>query len=290
MSERIGIGDLHGIHIFRDFSDEDLTRLTELFEPVLAKEGDVLFTQGEPAGAFYILTAGEVSLRQDEREVYLLRPPCIVGELGATTGLSRHCRAVAGPAAVLHRIDAARLHDFCARNPAIGLAFHRALLTSAAHKIAHDQRRNAEMREHIITTQKAMKQLRDFILQSPDSPISAHVHDALEGLIQQNRRANYRVEPPTALAAQLRLDDGRIGNIVELSRSHLNVRLPGALPKPNDDLAGVLVLAGPEIPISGRILRVQGDRIVVVLDLLLDEFATALEGYLTRVQMFDFLV
>ena len=292
MSETIGItpAELRGIHIFQDFSDEDLRRMAELFQPVLAKEGDVLFTQGQPADAFYLLIAGEVSLRQDEREVYLLKPPCIVGELGATTGLARHCRAVVGPGTTLRRADAARLHDFCSRNPDMGLRFYRSLLDAAAHKIAHDQRRTAEMREHIITTQKAMKGLREFVLESPDTPISGRVHDVLEGLIQQNRRANYRVEPPAALAAELRLDDGRAANVVELSRTHLNVRLAGALPKANDEISGVLALSGPEIPISGRVLRVPGDRMVIVLDLLLDEFATVLEGYLTRVQMFDFLV
>jgi len=146
------------------------------------------------------------------------------------------------------------------------------------------------MREHIIVTQKTMKGLRELVLESPDSPISGRIHDALDGLIQQNRRANYRVEPPPALAAHLRLDDGRLAPIVELSRTHLNFRLAGALPAPSHEIAGVLVLAGPEIPVSGRVLRVQGDRVVLVLDLLLDEFAAAFEGYLTRVQMFDFLV
>jgi CRP/FNR family cyclic AMP-dependent transcriptional regulator len=292
MSETIGItpAELRGIHIFQDFSDEDLRRMAELFQPVLAKEGDALFTQGQPADAFYLLIAGEVSLRQDEREVYLLKPPCIVGELGATTGLARHCRAVVGPGTTIRRADATGLHDFCSRNPDMGLRFYRSLLDAAAHKIAHDQRRTAEMREHIITTQKAMKGLREFVLESPDTPISGRVHDVLEGLIQQNRRANYRVEPPPALAAELRLDDGRAANVIELSRTHVNVRLAGALPKANDEISGVLTLSGPEIPISGRILRVQGDRMVIVLDLLLDEFATVLEGYLTRVQMFDFLV
>jgi CRP-like cAMP-binding protein len=282
--------ELRGIHIFRDFADQDLQRLAELFQPVVANDGDVLFSQGETASAFYILVAGEVSLRQDDLDVYLLRPPCIVGELGATTGITRHCRAVVGPATTLRRIDSASLHEFCSQNPSIGLRFYRALLSSAADKIAHDQRRTAEMREHIVTTQKAMKGLREFILESPDSPISGRVHDALEGLIQQNRRANYRVEPPAALASHFRLDDGRIADVVELSRSHINARLVGALPKPGDEIAGVLVLAGPEIPASGRILRVQGDRMVIALDLLLDEFAIAFEGYLTRVQMFDFLV
>lgn len=292
MTEKIGISpaELRGIPLFRGFSDEEIARLAVLFEPVVVDEGEILFTQGEEAAAFYILITGEVSLRQDEREVYLLKPPCLIGELGATTGILRHCRAVVGPGTVLRRIDAARLHDFCSRNPDIGLAFYRALLVSAADKIAHDQRRTAEMREHIIVTQKTMKSLRDLILESPDTPISGPVHDALDGLIQQNRRANYRVEPPPAFAAQLRLDDGRIATIVELSRTHISFRLAGALPEPNRELSGVLVLAGPEIPASGRVVRVQGDRVVLLLDLLVDEFAAVLEGYLARVQMFDFLV
>jgi CRP-like cAMP-binding protein len=292
MTEKIGISpaELRGIPLFRGFSDEQVQRLAELFEPVGANEGEILFAQGEAASAFFILIAGEVSLRQDDREVYLLKPPCLIGELGATTGIPRHCRAVVGPKSVLRRIDSARLHDFCSRHPDIGLALYRVLLGSAAEKIAHDQRRTAEMREHIIVTQKTMKGLRDFILESPDSPISRRVHDALEGQIQQNRRANYRVEPPTALAASLRLDDGRVATVVELSRTHVNFRLTGALPEQYGEISGVLVLAGPEIPASGRVLRVQGDRVVIVLDLLLDEFAAVLEGYLARVQMFDFLV
>lgn len=248
MPENIGIGpaELHGIHLFRSFSDQEVQRLAALFEPVGVNEGEILFTQGEAADAFYLLMAGEVSLRQDEREVYLLKPPCLIGELGASTGLLRHCRAVVGPGTVVRRIDAARLHDFCSHNPDIGLPFYRALLTSAADKIAHDQRRMAEMREHIIVTQKAMKGMRDFVLESPDSPISRRIHDTLEGLIQQNRRANYRVEPPPSLAASFRLDDGRVADVVELSRTHVNLRMTGALPAPGGELAGVLVLAGPE--------------------------------------------
>ncbi len=292
MSETIDIGpaELRGIPVFRGFSDDQLRSLVVLFEPVSAREGELLFAQDEAASAFYILVAGEVSLRQDEREVYLLKPPCVIGELGAVTGITRHCRAVVGPATVLRRVDSARLHDFCSRQPELGLAFHRALLLSAADKIARDQRRMAEMREHIVVTQKAMKGLRDFILESPDSPISARVHGELEGLIQQNRRANYRVEPPPALAASLRLEDSRVAPIVELSRTHISVRLAGPVPAPGGELVGVLALAGPEIPISGRVLRVHNERVVIALDLLLDEFAAVLEGYLTRVQMLDFLV
>jgi hypothetical protein len=45
MSEKIGIGlaDLRGIPLFRGFSDQEVQRLAELFEPVGANEGELLF-------------------------------------------------------------------------------------------------------------------------------------------------------------------------------------------------------------------------------------------------------
>jgi hypothetical protein len=41
---------------------------------------------------------------------------------------------------------------------------------------------------------------------------------------------------------------------------------------------------------SANAARSYGNPDCLVLDFLLDDFATALEGYLTRVQMLDFLV
>jgi hypothetical protein len=61
-------------------------------------------------------------------------------------------------------------------------------------------------------------------------------------------------------------------------------------PAANSWLTGVLVLAGTEISVSGRVHRVQDGRVTIELDLLIDEFAAQLEGYLTRAQLLDVLV
>jgi hypothetical protein len=54
-------------------------------------------------------------------------------------------------------------------------------------------------------------------------------------------------------------------------------------------VSGVAHLAGTEIPISGRVARTTGHKMTVELDLMIDEYAAALEGYLTRAQLLDIL-
>jgi hypothetical protein len=64
----------------------------------------------------------------------------------------------------------------------------------------------------------------------------------------------------------------------------------GAAPASGAWLSGVLDLAGTDVPVSGKVLRAAGPRVTVELDLLIDEYAATLEGYLTRVQLLDILV
>ena len=52
----------------------------------------------------------------------------------------------------------------------------------------------------------------------------------------------------------------------------------------------MLWLSGPEIPVSGKVLRTIGPLIDVELDLLFEDYGAILDGYLTRVQMLDFMV
>ncbi len=122
--------------------------------------------------------------------------------------------------------------------------------------------------------------------------MSAPIHNTLDRLITHNRRVNYRVEPPPALAINLRLDFGTVP-VADISRTHISVEAPdapGTTATSGAWVSGVLSLAGTEIPISGRIHRVSGTRLTIELDLLIDEFAAILEGYLTRAQLLDVLV
>ncbi len=279
------------ISLFRGFADDELTELASLFEPATVRADGSLFETGESATELYLLSGGEVTLVRPADDTYRLRPPALIGELGGLTGLPRSCRAVVSADAEVWRLEARRLQAYFGENQELGVRFLANLLEVVADKVHRDQRRHGDMRQNIVRTQKALKQIRELILESPDTPISGPIHDQVQELITHNRRVNYRVEPPVALAAHFRLDAG-LADVIELSRTHVSVDWPGSEPVPEVGtwLAGVLELAGTELPASGKLVRADRRRVTFELDLFIDEYAATLEGYLTRVQLLDILV
>ena len=280
--------ELRTIPLFHGFSDAELGALGALFARVEVDPGKPLFDVHEPATTFYLLTGGEVVLERPDDDVFRLAPPALIGELGALTGLPRSTRATAKPGSVVWAVTAKQLQGFLAAHQELGVRFLVNLLTAVADKVHRDQRRMADMRKNLIGTQKELKRLRELVLDTVETPLSAPVHDALDRLITHNRRVNYRVEPPPALAAHVRLDLG-VAPVADISRTHVTVVPPGALPAHGTWLSGVAHLAGAEIPISGKVIRAGGGKLTLELDLMIDEFAAVLEGYLTRAQLLDIL-
>ena len=284
---RVSRDELGSIPLFRGLTDTQLDTILALCQPV-SVEGDVLFDAGNIAEAFYLLTHGEVILMQDGVETYRLHPVVVIGELGAIGGLQRTSRALLTPGTEVWQVQAQALRALFEEDRALGLRFQHNLLEVVSDKVLRDQARLKDMRANIINTQKAMKRMRDFLLESKDTVVSNPLHAVIDGLIKRNRRVNYRVSPPAALRASLRLDDGTEAPVVRISRTELTIEGAGGVE--GERISGVLHLHGPEIPISGRIAAVTDGRVDVRLDLLLEEYAASLEGYLTRVQMLDFLV
>jgi CRP/FNR family transcriptional regulator, cyclic AMP receptor protein len=281
------IADLRTIPLWKGFSDDDLAEIAALFEPVVTGTAP-LFDVGEPARAIYLLTGGEVALDWPGDDHYRLRPPALIGELGALTGLARGSKAVPAPGAEVWRVDAAAVQRFLADNQDLGVRFLVNLLELVADKVQRDQRRLSDMRTNLVRTQKELKRLRDVVLEAPESEVSAPIHDGLDRLITTNRRVNYRVAPPVALASTLRLEAGK-APVAELSRTHVTAVWPKEPPAPGTWLSGVLDLAGTEIPVSGHVIRRTDHGATFELDLLIDEYAAIFEGYLTRVQLLDIL-
>lgn len=295
MSARPSISDIKTIPLFAGFGDSELEAVAALFVPAVLRQKEgaagLIFDVGEPAMSFYLLTSGEVLLDRPGDDIYRLRPPALIGELGALTNLGRTCRASVDGEATVWAMDAAKLQAFFREQQEMGLRFLVNLLGVVADKVQRDQRRMADMRTNLVRTQKQLKKLRELVLDAPETPLSAPVHDALDVLISNNRRINYRVEPPPALAASLRTESGAL-TVLELSRTHFSVQWPKAVAVPavDDWLTGVLDLAGAEIPVSGRVIRALSQRVTIELDLLIEEFGAAFEGYLTRLQLLDILV
>lgn len=281
--------ELKTIPLFQGFGDDELASVGALFVKVDVDPTGPLFDVGQTSTDLYLLTAGEVVLDRPNDDVFRLHPPALIGELGALTGLPRSTRATVAAGSTVWALPARKIQSYLASNQELGIRFLVNLLGIVADKVHRDQVRMADMRQNLIKTQKELKRLRELVLDTVETPLSAPVHDALDKLITTNRRVNYRVQPPSSLACQMRLDSGTY-DVIDISRTHVSIAGVTSVPAPNSWLAGVLGLAGTEIAVSGRVHRVQDGRVTIELDLLIDEFAAALEGYLTRAQLLDVLV
>jgi CRP/FNR family cyclic AMP-dependent transcriptional regulator len=282
---------LRSIPLLRGMNDQQLRQLAGVFERQDVPENATLFQVDQPAECFYLLARGEVKIYEGDKERYALKPPAPIGELGALADLKRNTTAVVSRDAELWVVCRETLLRFFESHNEIALTFYQNLVLVIADKVRRDQTRLEDMRRNIIRTQKAMKQMRDYLLESEDTPVSDTLHNKLEDLIGHNRRVNYRVRPPKTLPATVRLDRNVTVPVAEISRTHLSFPLPeGPLPADGAPWSGVLSLSGPEIPISGTVLRTINRRVDLKLDLLIDDYGSILDGYLTRVQMLDFMV
>ncbi len=284
------VDDLRTIPLFRGFTDPELVEVGAQFRAVERTASGVLFEIDEPARGFFLLGSGEVTLERPGDDVYRLRPPALIGELGGLAGLGRNCRAVMSEGAEVWLLESRVVQAYFAEKQELGIRFLVNLLEVVADKIHRDQRRLEDMRGNLVRTQKELKRVRGLVLDAPDTPLSAPVHDALEELIVHNRRVNYRVEPPQALASSVRVDAG-VAQVIEWSRTHASLTWPAVQPPAKGSwISGVADLAGAEIPVSGKVIRSGAGKVTFELDLLIEEYATIFEGYLTRVQLLDILV
>ena len=281
--------DLHAIPLFEGITETHLAELLEAMERVELVPGTVLFEAGTEPLHFALLVRGEIALEQEGTVRFRLAPLAPIGELGALTGLYRNTRAVATTESEILRIGVVTLMKFSEAHGDVAFPFYNNLLKIVAAKMHRDATRLEEMRTNIIRTQKAMKELRDRVLEAEETPISKKVCDTLEPLIEKNRRGHYMVTPAYALSTSVRHDDGRMLPVSAMSEGFIKVvNLPHTAP--NHEVSFVLITPIGEIPISGKVVQATDDGVLVELDMLIDEYAKKLQAHLTRVQMLDFVV
>ncbi len=294
------VQDLRSLPLFQGIPEDRLAQLVEAFRPIKHAAGAALFVAGETATKFEILTKGEVSIEESVENGtptaaagarFVLRTLGPLGELGALTGLPRSTTATAVTDVEVLSMNVSDLHGFFDQNADIGLAFYKNLLNLVSDKVRRDRGHLDDMRTNIVKTQKAMKQMRETVLAAEETEISKTIFETLDTLIDSNRRANYRVSPTASYPAHIRLDDGKIVPVLELSEGFLKVQ--GKIKDITTDPSfwtGVLVVPTDEIILSGTILREADSGVVVKLDKPIDEYKAKLDDYTTRVQLLDFVV
>jgi len=276
------------VPLFQGIQGDGLAGLGEVFETLEVDAGHVLFASGEVADRLYLLVDGRVALHEDGEKTIDLNAVSLIGELGAMVALNRRLTAVTLTPSMFLVASGASLRTFFERNASVAVTFYQNLLGMSADKIRRDERRIDDMRRNLVKTQKALKAMRDLVLDSPATELSEPIHDMLEELISQNRRANYIVEPPSALPVTVRNPDGSVFPVIQMSRQFL--LLASAATGDTATWKGVITLPATEFPLTGAVESAGPGLVRVDLDLIIDEYSESLEDYLTQAQLLDIVL
>ncbi len=278
--------DFTSVPLFADFDAKKLETFLGAFSRRSLPAGHVLFEQGVAPSDFCLLVEGSLSVRDVDGERFLLKPVAPVGELGVITGEERKLSAVVAEPSVVLGIHLNELSAMLEREGDVSLLFHRNLLRLTARKIARDQRRQREMRENIVSTQKAMKRMQDALLEGEDSPLHMALFEQLDALIEQNKKSHYLVEPSRLVPTHVRVADG-VRRVTAVSNEWLYFENPGAPVPPGTEWSGVVLLGDQELPLCGTVEKSSGSEVAVFLDEMIPEYDQALSEHLVRAQMLD---
>lgn len=288
---QVSPSDLHAIPLFQNITEAHLAELMAAFERRTLAADHVLFEAGSPPEHFYLLVSGEIALREGAETRFRLTPLAPIGELGVVSGSLRSVTAVTTQPSEVLQISVGALRAFFEKHGDVAFPFYHNLVNVVADKVHRETRRIAAMRANLIRTQKAMKCLVEQVLEAEETPLSKSICETLEGLIEHNRRAHYLVEPAHTLKASVRLDGGAVVPVLEMNDGILHLgKLPTPAAPKGAHWSGVLILPTSEVPVCGVIDSVSETGVHVKLDLLIAPYAAALQDYLTRLQMLDFVV
>ncbi len=278
---------LNTVPLFSGFSEDQLQSLLTIFDDDIFEPQQVVFEAGTVPSHLRILVQGALSVRGEEGEVFEVHPHAPLGELSAMTGQVRKLTVIATERSTVLSVSTAALETFLREHGDIAFTFHQNLLRVAGRKIARDRRRLGEMRDNIVNTQKAMKRMRDAILESEDNPLHAALFEELDALIEQNRKIHYLVEPSRLIPTAVRLPDGPTRKITALSTEWLYFEGPAPSLAPGQDISLTLILDEHELVVSGRVDRSNDNEVVLYLDELIPDFEEQLNRHLARAQLLD---
>jgi len=74
------------IELFKEMSEQQILNMLAMMTPTTLQPGQLLFSQGEPGEAMYVITMGRVDVIRDNRKLVTLGTGTIVGELAVLDG------------------------------------------------------------------------------------------------------------------------------------------------------------------------------------------------------------
>lgn len=118
---------LKSSRLFQSLPGDELARLASLADTIQIDADEVLFRQGDPGDAFYMVVSGKVAVVVGTREVAAYGPHEGIGEMALLDGEPRSATVRGIEPSTLLRIDQAAFEALVDRTPALAKAIYRAL-------------------------------------------------------------------------------------------------------------------------------------------------------------------
>jgi CRP/FNR family transcriptional regulator, cyclic AMP receptor protein len=132
MENAVDFALVHRFGCFQSLNAEQVAAFAPHLEEVRLQPGQVLFSQGDPGDAIYLLLSGQMLIKlgagQDDRTLATLGPSAILGEMGPLIKIPRTATAIASVESHLWRISTGVFHDALQKGDAWATSF---LLASA---------------------------------------------------------------------------------------------------------------------------------------------------------------
>lgn len=132
--ERVMI--LKGSQLFRYFPGSDLAGIASLAEVVHLETDEVIFEQGDPGDAFYMVVRGSMRIMRGSVELALLGPREGFGEMAILDQETRSATAVGAEPTTLLRIDRDSFDRLIEQNPSVARGIYRMLTQRLRNTLA----------------------------------------------------------------------------------------------------------------------------------------------------------
>lgn len=118
--------------LFSSLRDGQLRKVAQRGELLQAAQDEVILSEGDPSGAFFLVLSGTASVRSGDAVVSDVAPTDVLGEMGVLLGRPRTATVVASSPMVLLKFDAAVFDAMFERIPGFGMGICRALAVRLA--------------------------------------------------------------------------------------------------------------------------------------------------------------
>lgn len=118
---------LKSIDLFRALPGEELAQIAEIAEEVPVGSGDVVFAEGDPGDALYIVVEGRVQVTKGEKKLAELGERECFGEMSVLDSEPRSATVAATMEALLLKIGREEFKDILGERPEIAAGIMKVL-------------------------------------------------------------------------------------------------------------------------------------------------------------------